>query len=57
MFADYLDSSLYGETDVDKLFANKNFNDFITKHFYDKGHSVTYIGTSERTIITNDEEI
>lgn len=57
MFADYLDSSLYGETDADKLFANKNFNDFITKHFYDKGHSVTYIGTSERTIITNDEEI
>lgn len=57
MFADYLDNSLYGETDVDKLFANKNFNDFVIKNIYDKGYSVTYIGTSERTIVDNDEEI
>lgn len=57
MFADYLDNSLYGETDVDKLFANKNFNDFVTKNIYDKGYSVTYIGTSEKTIVDNDEEI
>lgn len=57
MFADYLDNELYGETDADELFANETFNKFVTEHIYKKGHSVAYIGTSERTIVTNDEEV
>lgn len=57
MFADYLDNSLYGETDVDKLFENEKFLEFVTKNIYKKGYSVSYIGTSENTIVDNDEEI
>lgn len=57
MFADYLDNSLYGETDIDKLFDNEKFNEFVAKNIYEKGYSVHYIGTSEKTIVDNDEEI
>lgn len=57
MFADYLDNSLYSETDIDKIFANDKFNEFVAKNIYEKGHSVSYIGTSEKTIVDNDEEI
>ena len=56
-FADYLDNSLYGETNVNKLFDNKNFREFIMKHFYKRGHNVSYIGTSEKTVIEINEEV
>ena len=57
MFADYLDNSLYGEINADKLFDNEKFNEFVAKNIYEKGYSVSYIGTSEKTIVDNDEEI